>query len=305
MLPLTLDVENLAIVLVGRGDAVLRHLAALDAADARSLRVFSDDPPPGLAATAGDRLRRLLPTSDDVAAARLVLIAGLPRDLSERLAAAARAHGALVNVEDVAALSDVHMPAVVRRGALSVAISTGGRSPGLARLLKGVVERLLDPRWGQWLDELAAQRARWRAAGLAMAEVSRRTAAWVRARGWLGGDRAVSGSVRRRDGLWIDLHGRRHAGHQANAIRHLIDVDVHRHALGEPHPGEDRVDRGEALQVGLRVRDIDGARDAADMAANDLAVAHQLDAGGVALVDPLEHGLLEIAVDPERVGIDD
>jgi precorrin-2 dehydrogenase/sirohydrochlorin ferrochelatase len=185
MLPLTLDVEFLPIVLVGRGDAMRRRLAALDDADARALRVFSDEPPHGLAAAAGDRLRRRLPGADDLVAARLVLIAGLPRDLSERLAAAARAHGALANVEDVAALCDVHMPAVVRRGALSVAISTSGRSPGLARLLKGVFEQLLDARWGFWLDELAAQRARWRGAGLAMAEVGRRTVALVHAKGWL------------------------------------------------------------------------------------------------------------------------
>jgi precorrin-2 dehydrogenase/sirohydrochlorin ferrochelatase len=185
MLPLTLDVDSLPIVLVGRGEAVRRRLAALDDAAARALRVFSDEPPDGLAATAGDRLRRHLPTANDLIGARLVLIAGLPRELSERLAIAARAHGALVNVEDIDALCDVHMPAVVRRGGLSVAISTGGRSPGLARLLKGVFEQLLDPRWGVWLDELAAHRVRWRGAGLAMAEVGRRTAALVLARGWL------------------------------------------------------------------------------------------------------------------------
>jgi precorrin-2 dehydrogenase/sirohydrochlorin ferrochelatase len=185
MLPLTLDVDSLPIVLIGRGDAVRRRLAALDDADARALRVFSDEPPDGLAAMAGDRLRRHLPTANDLVGARLVLIAGLPRELSERLATAARAHGALVNVEDVAALCDVHVPAVVRRGALSVAISTSGHSPGLARLLKGVFEQLLDARWGMWLDELAAQRGRWRDAGFAMAEVARRTAAFVRARGWL------------------------------------------------------------------------------------------------------------------------
>jgi hypothetical protein len=92
------------------------------------------------------------------------------------------------------------MPAVVRRGALSVAISTSGRSPGLARLLKAVLEQWLDPRWGHWLDELAVQRARWRDAGFAMAEVGRRTAAWVQARGWLGGARAPAAAIERPPG---------------------------------------------------------------------------------------------------------
>src|SRR2546430_11582628 len=36
-----------------------------------------------------------------------------------------------------------------------------------------------------------------------------------------------------------------------------------------------------------------------------LAVAHQLDTGRIALADRLEIGLLEIAIDPERIGIDD
>ncbi len=185
MLPLGLDVARLAVVLIGRGEAVVKRLALLDAAGARTLTVFSDAPSPPLATAAGDRLHRRLPESADFAGARLVLIAGLEIDRATELAGLARDAGALVNVEDRTALCDVQMPAVVRRGALTVAISTGGRSPGLAQLLKSVAERLLDARWGRWLDELAAQRARWRAAGHTMAEVSRRSAAFVRAQGWL------------------------------------------------------------------------------------------------------------------------
>ncbi|MBV8167717.1 MAG: siroheme synthase [Alphaproteobacteria bacterium] len=186
MLPLGLDIARLSVVLVGRGEPVLKRLALLDAAGAGALTVFSDAPPPGLAAAAGERLHRRLADEGDLAGARLVLIAGLDLATSIALAEAARRAGALVNVEDRTALCDVQMPAVVRRGALTVAISTGGRSPGLAQLLKGVAERLLDARWGRWLEELAAQRARWRAAGLAMAEVRRRSGAYVRAQGWLG-----------------------------------------------------------------------------------------------------------------------
>jgi hypothetical protein len=42
----------------------------------------------------------------------------------------------------------------------------------------------------------------------------------------------------------IDLHGTRHAGHQADAIQYLIDVDAHRRTLRKAHPGEDRIYRG-------------------------------------------------------------
>src|SRR5712692_8156810 len=102
----------------------------------------------------------------------------------------------------------------------------------------------------------------------------------------------------------IDLHGASHAGRQYHAFRHLIDVDAHRNALGQPHPGEDRIDVGKALAVGLGIRDVDAARDAADMTPDGLWVAHQLDAGVVTFADPSYAGLFEIAVDPERVGVD-
>ena len=101
------------------------------------------------------------------------------------------------------------------------------------------------------------------------------------------------------------MHGGGHAGREHHTIGHLIDVDAHRDALRKTDPGKDRVHVGKPLSVGLRVRNIDAAGDAVDMTAHDLALAHQLDAGGVADADRFEIRLLEIAVDPERVGIDD
>src|SRR5260370_19135384 len=105
--------------------------------------------------------------------------------------------------------------------------------------------------------------------------------------------------------FWIDLHGSRHASHQSDVIGHLIDMNAYRHPLRQPHPGEDRIPRSEPRLIRLRVRDIDASGDAPDMATNKLAVAHQLDTCRVAFKDPAETGLLEIAVDPEGIGIDD
>src|SRR5260370_26891489 len=121
----------------------------------------------------------------------------------------------------------------------------------------------------------------------------------------LARSRTAAGLLVRVAGSWIDLDGRRHPCREDHTMGHLIDVDAHRYALRQAHPGEDRVDVGEPLPVGLRVCDVDAAGDAADMAANDLVIAHQLDAGRVAYLDRLEIGLLEIAVDPERVGVDE
>ena len=103
----------------------------------------------------------------------------------------------------------------------------------------------------------------------------------------------------------IDLHGSSHAGHQADAIRYLIDVDADGHALRKADPGEDRIYRGKPRLIRLRVRDVDATGDTSDMATNELAVAHQLDRRRVAFMDPAETGLLEIAIDPEGISVDD
>src|ERR1700680_4428952 len=99
----------------------------------------------------------------------------------------------------------------------------------------------------------------------------------------------------------MDLLCSCHASHETHAVRYLIDVDAHRHALRKAYPGKDRIYRGEPRLIRLSVRDVDAASDAADMATNDLAVAHQLDGCLVAFTDSAKTGLLEVAVDPEGI----
>ena len=103
----------------------------------------------------------------------------------------------------------------------------------------------------------------------------------------------------------FDLHRRRQAGDELDPLRNLVDVDAHRHALGEAHEGEDRIDRGEPGGVGRRVGDIDAAREPLNPAAQERAIAHELDRRRVAFLDAPERGLLEIGVDPVRVRVDD
>ena len=55
-------------------------------------------------------------------------------------------------------LSNVMMPALVQRGALRIAISTGGASPALAGVLRRNLEGLFDEEFEQFLDWLGALR---------------------------------------------------------------------------------------------------------------------------------------------------
>ena len=82
-------------------------------------------------------------------------------------------------------------------------------------------------------------------------------------------------------------------------------MDAHRHPLGEAHEGEDRIDGGETRGVGRGVRDVDAAREPLNPAAQQRGIPHELDRRRVAFLDPPERGLLEIGVDPVRVGVDD
>jgi precorrin-2 dehydrogenase/sirohydrochlorin ferrochelatase len=72
----------------------------------------------------------------------------------DRIARAARARGVLVNVMDDVPNCDFAAPAVVRRGDLVLAISTGGRSPALARRLREELEARFGPEWETLLDVL-------------------------------------------------------------------------------------------------------------------------------------------------------
>ena len=174
-----LDLARLRLALVATGEAGLRRLAALDAAGAGTLAVFAPDGGAALAAEAGGRLVPRLPGDAELAAAQLVFIAGLAPELRDRIAARARACGAIVHAEDAPALSDAAATSVLRRGNLTIAVSTSGRSPALAVAVRNLVGRVIGPDWAARLEQAASHRRQWRAAGLTPAEVARRTGAWL------------------------------------------------------------------------------------------------------------------------------
>jgi precorrin-2 dehydrogenase/sirohydrochlorin ferrochelatase len=178
MLPITVDAARVSIVLVGNSEAARRRLALLDRAGAARVAVYAEAPQPDLATAAGDRLRRRLPSVDEVASAHLVFLARVGEPVLSRLRRIAGAAGVLVNVEDDIARSDFHSPAVVRRGDLTVAISTGGKSPGLAAAIRRRIEASFGADWEARLDRVAALRARWRGAGRDGAAIARLTSMW-------------------------------------------------------------------------------------------------------------------------------
>ena len=66
----------------------------------------------------------------------------------------------LVNVVDVPSLCNFIVPSVVRRGPLTIAISTSGVSPSVSKAIRKELERQFSPEFGRHLDSLKKIRAK-------------------------------------------------------------------------------------------------------------------------------------------------
>ena len=201
MLPIVLDAARLRIALFGEGARASRRLALLREGGARDIAVFASTPDAGLVAAAGAALHVADPAGVDLAAFDLVYAADLAPADAAALAARARAAGRLVNVEDVKDLCDFHTPAVVRRGALTLTVSTGGLAPGLAGVLAAYLGRMFGTVWSIRLGLLESKRRTWRRRGLTHGEIRDALGCEIERSGWLpdiaaaAGDAPISGIV--------------------------------------------------------------------------------------------------------------
>lgn len=129
-----------------------------------------------------------MPSEHQLAGLSLLFVAGIDTSRATPLARLARDYAVLVNVEDVQVLCDVHVPSVVRRGDLVVAVSTGGKSPTLAQKLRSWLESKLDQSWGEHVRELSDLRERLRGAGFAPDAVRAACAKLIEEKRWVPAD---------------------------------------------------------------------------------------------------------------------
>ena len=88
----------------------------------------------------------------------LVVAATSSTEVHERIFEEATRRGVLCNIADVPALCHFYYPAVVQRGALQIAISTGGHSPALAQRLRKELEDQFGAEYAAWLEQLGQER---------------------------------------------------------------------------------------------------------------------------------------------------
>jgi precorrin-2 dehydrogenase len=96
---------------------------------------------------------------EDLGGAFLVIAATSSAKLHRAIFRQARRSGILCNAVDDPPNCDFYYPAVVRRGSLQIAISTGGESPSLAARLRAELERQFGPEYGAWVKRLGRERA--------------------------------------------------------------------------------------------------------------------------------------------------
>jgi precorrin-2 dehydrogenase len=158
--PIFLKLAGRRCVVVGAGSVAEEKIAGLLRAEAK-VRVVAPDATPRIRAWARARkirydARRF--RASDLNGAFLVVAATSSSLVHGQIYRQARRLGVLCNVVDDPEHCDFFYGAVVRRGALQIAISTGGRSPALAQRLRKRIEREYGREYESWLEELGKRR---------------------------------------------------------------------------------------------------------------------------------------------------
>jgi precorrin-2 dehydrogenase/sirohydrochlorin ferrochelatase len=159
-LPLFLRLDGRPCLVVGGGTIAAEKSRRLLESGARVTAVATrfDGGMESLAREGGLRLVRRPFESGDVQGHTLVVAATDNLKVQLEVSEAARASGVLCNVVDVPELCDVTFGAILRRGDLQVAVSTGGRFPLLASRLRDRIGTRLHPAAGEGLEALAGVR---------------------------------------------------------------------------------------------------------------------------------------------------
>jgi siroheme synthase-like protein len=162
--PLFFDVTAEPCVVIG-GDSLAEHRVRMLLEVAAEITVISAELTAELASLAENqqiRHRRRAFTSGDLRGFALAWCYETDLAAARAVAEDARALKVPLNVADRPGLCTFISPAVVKRGALQIAISTGGASPALAKILRQELEQSFGQEYAMLLTILAQARTRLR-----------------------------------------------------------------------------------------------------------------------------------------------
>jgi uroporphyrin-III C-methyltransferase/precorrin-2 dehydrogenase/sirohydrochlorin ferrochelatase len=171
LFPLFLKLAGRKVLVVGGGPVAAAKVASLREAGAE-IAVVAPEVQPALAelAVAGKiSIARRSFEAADLGGAWLVVAAATP-EVNRGVAAAAESQRLFVLAVDDPTAASAYGAGALRRGGVTVAVSTDGRAPALAGLLREGLEAVLPEDIEDWTATAESERARWRADGVPMAE---------------------------------------------------------------------------------------------------------------------------------------
>ncbi|MEE8448340.1 MAG: bifunctional precorrin-2 dehydrogenase/sirohydrochlorin ferrochelatase [Thermodesulfobacteriota bacterium] len=160
--PAMLDIKAKSCLVVGGGQVAQRKARSLLKAGAK-VTVVAPSLTQGLqklktSATIRHLARPYQPR--DLKGKQLVFAASSDQKINQRAAREAQKRGILVNVVDAPVHCTFIVPSVVHQGDLTIAISTGGRSPALAKKIRQELEPQFGREYAVFLDILGRIRSR-------------------------------------------------------------------------------------------------------------------------------------------------
>jgi precorrin-2 dehydrogenase / sirohydrochlorin ferrochelatase len=151
--PIMLDIRDRLAIVIGGDQVAAGKAAALSASGAR-VRVISPEFCDELLQQAEHRqvtLQRKAYEPGDLAGAFVVVAAINDLRVAEAIQAETQEHGQLLNIVDIPQYCSFIMPSVLRREQLTIAVSTEGASPGLAKRIRQSLEEIFPSAYGMYL----------------------------------------------------------------------------------------------------------------------------------------------------------
>jgi len=167
LLPLFVKLEGRTVLVVGAGAMGTARVRQLTAAGAR-VRLVAPELTAESVALADEVHRRPFAPAD-LDGVWLAVAAASPT-VNGEVARAAEARRVFVNAVDDPERASAYTGGVVRRGGVVVAISTEGRAPALAGLLREAIDAFLPADLGEWVKRAESLRAGWKREGVPLAD---------------------------------------------------------------------------------------------------------------------------------------
>ncbi len=159
--PISLNIRGRKCTVVGGGQVALRKVQ-VSLEHGADVKVISPDLCPELVSLAGNKEIAALTReyrAGDLKDAFVAIVATDSSKINQQIATEAHEHKVLVNVVDDAGNSDFIAPSSLRRGGISIAISTSGESPALARKIRTILEKEFGDEYGRLASLIGRVRA--------------------------------------------------------------------------------------------------------------------------------------------------